>query len=134
MAEVGDESVRLVVTSPPYWQLKNYDDERQIGYNQSYEEYVNHLNLVWEECARALAPGCRMIVNVGDQFARSAYYGRYKVIPIRTEIVKFREAIGLDYLGAIIWQKKTTMNTTGGEEIAFDKLAKFKDYARAGAR
>ena len=53
MTEVGDESVHLVVTSPPYWQLKNYDDERQIGYNQSYEEYVNHLNLVWEECARA---------------------------------------------------------------------------------
>jgi modification methylase len=117
MTEVGDESVHLVVTSPPYWQLKNYDDERQIGYNQSYEEYVNHLNLVWEECARALKPGCRMIVNVGDQFARSAYYGRYKVIPIRTEIVKFCEEIGLDYLGAIIWQKKTTMNTTGGASV-----------------
>jgi site-specific DNA-methyltransferase (adenine-specific) len=56
-------------------------------------------------------------VNIGDQFARSVYYGRYKVIPIRTEIIKFCETIGFDYMGAIIWQKVTTTNTTGGATI-----------------
>jgi site-specific DNA-methyltransferase (adenine-specific) len=54
---------------------------------------------------------------VGDQFARSVYYGRYKVIPIRTEIIKFCETVGFDYMGAIIWQKVTTCNTTGGATI-----------------
>ncbi len=58
-----------------------------------------------------------MCINIGDQFARSVYYGRYKVIPIRTEIIKFCETIGFDYMGAIIWQKVTTCNTTGGASI-----------------
>ncbi len=60
---------------------------------------------------------CKMCINIGDQFARSVYYGRYKVIPIRTEIIRFCEHIGLDYMGAIIWQKTTTTNTTGGGAI-----------------
>jgi DNA modification methylase/endonuclease YncB( thermonuclease family) len=117
MSSISDESVHLVVTSPPYWQLKDYGVKGQIGFDDSYESYINNLNLVWMECARVLHPGCRLCVNIGDQFARSVYYGRYKVIPIRTEIVKFCEAIGLDYMGAIIWQKVTTTNTTGGATI-----------------
>lgn len=117
MREVPDESVHLVVTSPPYWQLKDYGKGRQIGFNDTYEEYVNNLNLVWSECHRVLHEGCRLCVNIGDQFARSVYYGRYKVIPIRTEIIKFCETAGLDYMGAIIWQKVTTCHTTGGATV-----------------
>ena len=61
--------------------------------------------------------GCRLCINIGDQFARSVYYGRYKVIPIRTEIIKFCESIGFDYMGAIIWQKVTTCHPTGGATV-----------------
>jgi len=117
MTKIEDSSVQLVITSPPYWQLKDYGSENQIGFNDSYENYINNLNLVWKECYRALENGCRLCVNIGDQFARSVYYGRYKVIPIRTEIIKFCETIGFDYMGAIIWQKQTTTNTTGGASI-----------------
>jgi len=117
MNEIADESVHLIVTSPPYWQLKDYGNGNQIGFNDSYEEYINNLNLVWNECHRVLHSGCRLCINIGDQFARSVYYGRYKVIPIRTEIIKFCETIGFDYMGAIIWQKVTTCNTTGGATI-----------------
>ena len=117
MSELKDESVHLVVTSPPYWQLKDYGNGSQIGFNDSYEDYINNLNLVWKECYRVLHKGCRLCVNIGDQFARSVYYGRYKVIPIREEIIKFCETIGFDYMGAIIWQKVTTCNTTGGATI-----------------
>jgi len=117
MDDIADSSVHLVVTSPPYWQLKDYGAAEQIGFNHSYEEYINHLNLVWSECYRALHPGCRIVINIGDQFARSTYYGRYKVIPIRTEIIKFCESLGMDYMGAIIWQKKTTMNSSGGATV-----------------
>ena len=117
MESIKDSSVHLVVTSPPYWQLKDYGNGSQIGFDDSYEDYINNLNLVWKESYRVLDNGCRLCVNIGDQFARSVYYGRYKVIPIRTEIIKFCEAIGFDYMGAIIWQKVTTTNTTGGATI-----------------
>lgn len=117
MREVPDESAHLVVTSPPYWQLKDYGAGDQIGFNHTYEEYINNLNLVWNECRRVLHPGCRLCINVGDQFARAVYYGRYKVIPIRTEIIKFCESAGFDYMGAVIWQKVTTCNTTGGATV-----------------
>jgi len=117
MKELPDSSVQLVITSPPYWQLKDYGDNRQIGFDNSYEEYINELNMVWNECHRVLENGCRLCVNIGDQFARSVYYGRYKVIPIRTEIIRFCETIGFDYMGAVIWQKRTTTNTTGGASI-----------------
>lgn len=117
MESIKDRSVHLVVTSPPYWQLKDYGKGSQIGFDDSYEDYINNLNLVWKELYRVLDNGCRLCVNIGDQFARSVYYGRYKVIPIRTEIIKFCETIGFDYMGAIIWQKVTTTNTTGGATI-----------------
>ena len=117
MSELEDESVHLIVTSPPYWQLKDYGTENQIGFHNDYETYINHLNLVWKECFRVLHKGCRLCINIGDQFARSTYYGRYKIIPIHTEIIKFCETIGLDFMGQSIWQKVTTMNTSGGANI-----------------
>lgn len=117
MSIMPDKSVHLIITSPPYWQLKDYGTDNQIGFNESYEAYINNLNLVWSECNRILKDGCRLCINIGDQFARSVYYGRYKVIPIRTEIIRFCETLGLDYMGAVIWQKQTTMHTTGGGAV-----------------
>ena len=114
---IPDKSVHLIITSPPYWQLKDYGNDNQIGFHDSYEGYINNLNMVWSECNRILHDGCRLCINIGDQFARSVYYGRYKVIPIRTEIIRFCETLGMDYMGAIIWQKQTTMNTTGGGAV-----------------
>lgn len=117
MCLMPDKSVHLIVTSPPYWQLKDYGTNNQIGFNDSYETYINNLNLVWSECNRILKDGCRLCINIGDQFARAVYYGRYKVIPIRTEIIRFCETLGLDYMGAVIWQKQLTMHTTGGGAV-----------------
>ena len=117
MNEIEDKSIQLIITSPPYWQLKDYGTDNQIGYNDSYEQYINNLNLVWKESSRVLENGCKLCINIGDQYARTTIYGRYKVIPIRTEIIKFCEAIGFDYMGAVIWQKVGTTNTTGGASI-----------------
>ena len=117
MNELKDNSIHLIVTSPPYWQLKYYGNDNQIGFNDTYEQYINNLNLVWKECYRVLHNGCRLCINIGDQFARSVYYGRYKVIPIHSEIIRFCETIGFDFMGQIIWQKTTTMNTTGGGAV-----------------
>ncbi len=117
MQEVADESVDLVVTSPPYWHLKDYEAEGQIGYGQTLHDYLIDLSRVWQECFRVLRTGRRLCINIGDQFARSVVYGRYKVIPLHAEVIAQCEAIGFDYMGAIIWQKKTTMRTTGGAVV-----------------
>ena len=117
MLEVEDNSIDLVVTSPPYWHIKDYGVEGQIGYGQSLHEYLKDLYRVWKECYRVLKPGRRLCINLGDQFARSAIYGKYKVIPLHAECIAQCENIGFDYMGSIIWQKKTTMNTTGGANI-----------------
>ena len=117
MLEVPSGSVHLVVTSPPYWQLKDYGTPAQIGFDDSYEDYINNMNCVWMECSRVLHGGCRMCVVLGDQFARSVIYGRYKIIPIKTEVIRFCETIGFDFMGAVIWQKLTTCNTTGGASV-----------------
>jgi DNA modification methylase len=117
MPDQADESVHLVVTSPPYWQIKDYSVCGQIGYHQTYREYIGSLNRVWQECYRVLHPGCRLCVNIGDQFARAVIYGRYKIIPIHADIIAGCESVGFDYMGAIVWQKQTTMNTTGGATV-----------------
>jgi len=117
MKEVDNESVDLIITSPPYWHIKDYGKPNQIGYGQTLHEYLKDLYYVWNECYRVLRKGSRLCINIGDQFARSIIYGKYKVIPLHAEIITQCENLGFDYMGAIIWQKKTTMNTTGGANI-----------------
>jgi DNA modification methylase len=117
MLEVQDEYVDLIITSPPYWHIKDYETSSQIGYGQDLHQYLRDIYLVWEECFRVLRGGGRFCLNVGDQFTRSVIYGKYKVIPIHAEFILQCEKIGFDFMGSIIWQKKTTMNTTGGASI-----------------
>ncbi|MFH0911378.1 MAG: site-specific DNA-methyltransferase [Planctomycetota bacterium] len=117
MDEVRDGEIDLVVTSPPYWHIKDYGKPGQIGYGQSLHEYLKDLYRVWSEAFRVLRPGGRICINIGDQFARSIIYGRYKVIPLHAEVIGQCERLGLDFMGSIIWQKKTTMNTTGGATV-----------------
>jgi DNA modification methylase len=117
MTEVEDAAIDLAVTSPPYWHIKDYGVPGQIGYGQSLHEYLKDLYHAWRECFRVLREGGRLCINVGDQFARASVYGRYKVIPLHAEFISQCEHIGFDFLGTIIWQKKTTMNPSGGAVI-----------------
>ncbi len=110
----GNEPVHLVVTSPPYWTIKDYDTDAQIGHGESYEDYITGLDQVWDRCYARLLPGCKMCINVGDQFLRAKTHGRYRVLPIRERIISSIMGLGADYMGAIIWQKMTNTNTTGG--------------------
>ncbi len=114
MSELEDRCVHLVVTSPPYWSIKDYGHCGQIGRGQSYEEYLEALEQVFGECVRVLHEGCRMAINIGDQFLRASEHGRYRVQPIAADVIAIGRRLGLDYMGSIIWRKITTTKTTGG--------------------
>jgi modification methylase len=115
LREVEKSSIQLIVTSPPYWSIKDYEHSRQIGVNQSYDEYIHSLADVWKECARTLSPGCKIVINVGDQFVRGRDNdGLYEIKPIHTDIIQSMVRLNFVFLGNIIWRKITTTKTTGG--------------------
>jgi len=114
MDEVNENSIQLILTSPPYGKIKDYGSKSQIGFSDSFEDYFQRLKNVWTECYRVLEPQCRMIINVGDQYLRTTEYGRYRVLSIASKIIEDCQKIGFDFLGDIIWQKVSTTNTTGG--------------------
>lgn len=112
-----DHPVHLVITSPPYWSIKDYGTAGQIGHGDDYENYISDLNSVWARCYERLLPGCKMCINVGDQFLRAKDHGRYRVLPIRQRIIEGVMDLGADYMGAIIWRKMTNTNTSGGGSL-----------------
>lgn len=106
-------SVHLVVTSPPYWTLKEYPDSGgQIGRLGDYEEFLNSLKHVWEGCFDALVPGGRLVCVVGDVcLSRRRNSGRHMVIPLHASIQLQCGDIGFDNLAPIIWHKISNMKT-----------------------
>ncbi len=114
MEEVLDDSIQLIVTSPPYGKIKDYGNQNQIGFFGTFDDYFKRLKQVWSECYRVLEPQCRMVINIGDQYLRTSEFGRYRVLSIASKIITDCLDLGFDFLGDIIWQKISTTNTTGG--------------------
>jgi modification methylase len=103
---VADQSVHLVVTSPPYWTLKDYvGSEGQLGDIEDYESFLNELDKVWERCQRVLVPGGRICCVVGDVCVPRKRHGRHYVMPLHADIQVRSRAIGLDVLTPILWHK-----------------------------
>jgi len=104
--ELAPESVELVVTSPPYWTLKKYNDQPgQLGQVEDYEEFLGELEEVWRRVHRALVPGGRMVVVVGDVNVSRKAFGRHLVFPLHASIQERCRLIGFDNLAPIIWHK-----------------------------
>lgn|SRR5208337_3926352 len=101
-----DGSVHLVVTSPPYWTLKDYNQHPgQMGFICDYEEFLAELSKVWQECYRVLVPGGRLVCVVGDVCLSRREYGRHLVMPLHADITVACRKIGFDNLNPIIWLK-----------------------------
>jgi len=107
LAFIPDNSLHLVVTSPPYWTLKKYrDHEGQLGDVEDYERFLNELDEVWKHCFRVLVPGGRLICVVGDVcLSRRKNNGRHTVVPLHASIQEHCRRIGYDNLAPIIWYK-----------------------------
>ncbi len=102
-----DGSIHLSVTSPPYWTLKKYNDHPdQLGDLADYQGFLDELDKVWRHVFRALVPGGRLVVVVGDVcLSRRKNRGRHQVIPLHADIAVRARRIGFDYLTPIYWQK-----------------------------
>ncbi|HLZ68908.1 MAG TPA: site-specific DNA-methyltransferase [Dehalococcoidia bacterium] len=106
MAEIADASVHLVVTSPPYWTLKEYvDHPAQLGHVDDYTDFLSELDKVWREVYRVLVPGGRLVVVVGDVCLPRRRFGRHVVFPLHASIQERCRVIGFDNLAPIIWHK-----------------------------
>ncbi len=103
---VASESVHLVVTSPPYWTLKEYEpSEHQMGAIGEYEKFLDELDKVWRECYRVLVPGGRICCVVGDICVPRKRSGRHYVVPLHADIQVRSRRLGLDCLTPILWHK-----------------------------
>lgn len=101
-----DMSVHLVVTSPPYWNLKRYNENPdQMGHIQDYETFLTELEKVWRDVYRVLVPGGRLVCVVGDVCVARRNFGRHLVFPLHADICVICRRIGFDNLNPIIWHK-----------------------------
>lgn len=109
MKELKDESIDLIITSPPYFDLKNYNHEKQIGIGQSYEKYISNLNEVWAECIRVLIPDGKICINIMPIFLSGdeSFNKRRTTKLAITDITNFMESTKKMFLLALyIWDKR----------------------------
>jgi modification methylase len=104
---IRDGSVHLVVTSPPYWTLKEYNhSDGQMGDIAEYEQFLVELDRVWQHCLRVLVPGGRVVCVVGDVcLSRKKNGGEHVVVPLHSSIQESCRKIGYTNLAPIIWHK-----------------------------
>ncbi len=106
MNQIKGGSVHLIVTSPPYWTLKEYNSNpNQLGEISDYIEFLDNLDKVWSECYRVLAPGGRLVVVVGDVCLSRRKVGKHSVVPLHSDIQVRCRNIGFDNLAPILWYK-----------------------------
>jgi DNA modification methylase len=121
LSMVGDENVHLAVTSPPYFNLKDYGDasDGQLGEVNEYEEFNELVDTVWEEVYRKLVPGGRLCVVVGDVLRSRSDHGRHRVLPLHATIQEHVTDIGFDNLAPIIWYKIGNASLEAGGNARF---------------
>src|SRR5438876_12103805 len=107
MGNLESQSVHLVLTSPPYWTLKDYrDSDGQLGHVEDYDQFLRELDKVWAQCFDALVPGGRLVCVVGDVcLSRRENGGRHTVVPLHSSIQEHCRKLGYDNLAPIIWHK-----------------------------
>ncbi|UYP44099.1 hypothetical protein NEF87_000384 [Candidatus Lokiarchaeum ossiferum] len=111
MDEIEDETVTLVVTSPPYWDVRDYGSD-QIGFQQSYKDYILALNRVWKECVRVLQPNGKIAINLQPLpiSSQKSGYGRRVIKDIMNDVENFMFDQGLFLSGMIFWDKAPYIN------------------------
>lgn len=105
MVDLQQESIDLMVTSPPYWDLKNYFKENQIGYKETYEQYLERINSVWKETYRVLKEDGSMWINISIRVKNK------EPLFIPYDIIKQCQKIGFNLVDIIMWHKSSGIPT-----------------------
>jgi DNA modification methylase len=106
MDVIPDQSIHLILTSPPYWTLKEYPKRAgQLGYVADYDNFLEEMDRVWAHCHRSLVTGGRLIIVVGDVCLSRRKFGRHVVMPLHASFQERCRGIGFDNLAPIIWYK-----------------------------
>lgn len=110
--EIRENSIDLIVTSPPYWSAKDYGIPGQIGFNQSYENYLSDLNLVWKECKRVLHPNGKICINIQPLPVSKNVTKRERssIKNIMKDVEIFMQEIGMQLSNIFIWDKRKYNN------------------------
>lgn len=125
LTQFEDESMSLILTSPPYFNLKDYNiengggSEGQLGDVDDYEQFNQLVDEVWSECYRLLKPGGRLCVVVGDVLRSRSEHGRHRVLPLHATIQEHCTEIGYDNLAPIIWHKIGNASLEAGGNARF---------------
>jgi DNA modification methylase len=121
MPELTDGSVHLVVTSPPYANLKDYapGNPSQLGDIDNYEKFLDELDKVWEECFRVLVPGGRICCVVGDVNVARSNGGRHHVLPLSADIRVRGRRLGFDNLQGILWYKVANIRVEASKSTRY---------------
>lgn len=108
MDEVRDESVHLVVTSPPYFNAKTYSGDfsgRDLGNINDYALWKSEIQKVWKECFRVLQPGRKLFINIMNLPLKSSATDSFRTLNIVGHTVDLCEALGFIFKREIIWHK-----------------------------
>ena len=106
VSDLPEKSIHLAITSPPYWNLKEYvDSPDQLGHVEDYKDFLDAVDVVWEGLLKALVPGGRLVIVVGDVCRSRRKFGRHMVVPLHASIQERCRRLGYDNLAPIIWHK-----------------------------
>ena len=105
MSNIKDKSIKLIFTSPPYWDLKDYEIKNQIGYKQTYDKYLQDLKQIWQECFRALKTNGVIAININSRVVNNYYY------PIHLDFYNQLKGIGFKNFKMNIWHKSSGVPT-----------------------
>ncbi len=120
LSEIPDESLHLVVTSPPYASLKEYEEHPdQLGHIEDYDSFLDELDKVWAECLRVLVPGGRVCAVVGDVCIPRRQAGRHYVLPLSADIQVRGRKLGFDNLTPIRWLKLANIKLEASRSSRF---------------
>lgn len=111
LLNIEDNNIQLIVTSPPYWNARNYEHTQQIGFNDTYEEYLKTMRQIFEGCVRVLLPDGKIAVNIGNIYNKDNIDKRTYTVNLVLDLWKIlNEFKVLRYMGTIFWKKTTSRN------------------------
>ncbi len=111
LVKIKDDTIQLIVTSPPYWNARDYGHSKQIGFKNKYEEYLLKMESIFKECVRVLLPDGKIALNIGNIYNYENNEKRVYTVNLIFDLLKIMSNYKeLRFMGTIYWKKTTSRN------------------------